>query len=444
MNERDEMQTSKIQPDEISRGYKGRLQVLSGLKKTKNFMLSLGAEVHPQGALFDEFSEAETLALATDMPLQIFVQSHSLLPLFQMVPPAEKSTKLKPPTKLEKTAKYGVRTWDLIGARFCFKCVSEEIGVLGYAYWHRSHQLPGICWCSKHGTQLAKSSLNTNAFDGMPTLDMEATYEFSEGDFSEIYSNKVIRRYADIVFSILNSNKPLSSLHAIYRMMELLKVDQIRVGKKGQRPTLTDRLLDQMPLVWLQSHYPTINNRVQGEYFHSIDSLAARPVANNVYVLGLASLFESSNEAINYWFSSTDDLPNARKSKRRYEKGFWNSDEIYKLYVQLRCNYKKISETLGVDSTHTKRMLKAAGLPSLRNPDMAAIGGAVAAIQLGMSVEIACTSNGVRQSDVEKLLKGDIAKLLRAINEVGSLEQLQTSNSLKEPYLEDKPEPEYI
>ncbi len=76
---------------------------------------------------------------------------------------------------------------------------------------------------------------------------------------------------------------------------------------------------------------------------------------------------------------------------------------------------------------------------------MATLGGAISEIQLGMSVEVACASNGVRQIDVEKLLKGDIHKLLCAINEeVGSLELLQNSNSLKEAYLEDKPEPEYI
>jgi len=417
MISKNELLTSKMQPDEFGRGYRGRLKTLNSFRQSKKFMEALSANLLPQGVDSERYSDVEILALAAGQPIDIFLESHSLLPFFQMVPTYEKSANHGDSAQFDITAWYGIKTWEQIGARFCLECVSEETEAKGYAYWHRSHQLPGICWCSKHGTQLAKSPLNTAAFDGMPTSDMEAQYEFSEADFSDISSNKVIQRYADIVFSVLNSKKPLSSIHAIYRMGELLKVDQIRVGMNGQRPTLTDRLLNQMPLVWLQSHYPTINNRAQGEYFHSIDSLAARPVANNVYVLGLASLFESSDEAINYWFSSTDDLPNTRKMNRRYEVGYWNSDEIYRLYVKLLGNHSRIAEALGVYRTFAGKELTAAGLPSLQDPDMASIGGAIAAIQLGMSVEVACESNGVSQTDVEKLLKGDIERFLRAIKE---------------------------
>jgi hypothetical protein len=155
------------------------------------------------------------------------------------------------------------------------------------------------------------------------------------------------------------------------------------------------------------------------------------------------SLFESSDEAINYWFSSTDDLPNTRKMNRRYEVGYWNSDEIYRLYVKLLGNHSRIAEALGVYRTFAGKELTAAGLPSLQDPDMASIGGAIAAIQLGMSVEVACESNGVRQTDVEKLLKGDVAKLLRAIKEVRHFDLHENTNDLK-AFREDMSESECI
>jgi len=438
------IRTSKILPDEFSRGYSGRLKSLNCHIHPNKVISALLANFFPQDSELVDRSEASALAMAADMPFSIFAQSHSLLPLFQMVPPAEKSAKYGKCAQANMSVTHAIRCWERIGARFCMKCVSEEVNSRGYAIWHRSHQLPGVCWCAVHETQLAISANAKNGFDDMPSIELESSYEFAEDEFEAIHSNPVIQRYADIIFTILNSNKPLSSIHAIYRMAELLRGDDIRVGKNGQRPTLTDRLLDQVPAAWLHSHYPSLNSRAQGEYFHAIDSIASRPVANPVYVLGLASLFESSKDAIDYWFSSTDNLPNARKSKRRYERGYWSSDELCKLYVELRCSYKKISETVGTDLTHTKKMLKAAGWPALRNPDMAAMGEAIAEIRLGMPIEVACASNGVQQVDIEKLLKCDIDKLLRAIKDAGSVGQNEGVVDQKEDCLAEIPEFECI
>lgn len=39
-------------------------------------------------------------------------------------------------------------------ARFCSRCVDEDIRRVGAAYWHRAHQLPGVLICPHHGTLL--------------------------------------------------------------------------------------------------------------------------------------------------------------------------------------------------------------------------------------------------------------------------------------------------
>lgn len=38
--------------------------------------------------------------------------------------------------------------------RCCPMCVSDELGTLGFAYWHRSHQLHGVEACHNHGCDL--------------------------------------------------------------------------------------------------------------------------------------------------------------------------------------------------------------------------------------------------------------------------------------------------
>jgi len=38
----------------------------------------------------------------------------------------------------------------------CAKCMEEDRARLEVAYWHRSHQLPGACVCTRHPEQLRK------------------------------------------------------------------------------------------------------------------------------------------------------------------------------------------------------------------------------------------------------------------------------------------------
>lgn len=44
--------------------------------------------------------------------------------------------------------------------RTCPKCALEDISQLGYPYWHRTHQLPGIDVCYKHKVFLEESNLS--------------------------------------------------------------------------------------------------------------------------------------------------------------------------------------------------------------------------------------------------------------------------------------------
>lgn len=39
-------------------------------------------------------------------------------------------------------------------ARICLSCVQQDLIELGYAYWHRSHHLPGVTVCWRHGNTL--------------------------------------------------------------------------------------------------------------------------------------------------------------------------------------------------------------------------------------------------------------------------------------------------
>lgn len=69
-------------------------------------------------------------------------------------------------------------------AYFCDECIIEDLELRGYAYWRRSHQIPGMDWCSKHRSLLWKIDDKT-AFEGSPfhslsrgrLCNLEADYE---------------------------------------------------------------------------------------------------------------------------------------------------------------------------------------------------------------------------------------------------------------------------
>jgi hypothetical protein len=41
--------------------------------------------------------------------------------------------------------------------RYCHECIVADTQACGVGYWHRTHQLPGVLWCVRHGELLRSS-----------------------------------------------------------------------------------------------------------------------------------------------------------------------------------------------------------------------------------------------------------------------------------------------
>lgn len=381
-------------------------------------MAALREAMHPLGTPLSDCPAAATLALAAEIPLKEFVRNHSLLPFHRTVSLKDYDVDHGDPSKLYLIEHFGTRVWRQSMALFCPKCVASDMGSTRFAYWRRSHQLPGIPWCINHGCQLANSSIGKKAFDDVPFPELPAHYGFSEQEFIDVTLNPVIQRYADIANAFLNSERPTSLIHATYLIAEQAKKQQLRVGARGQKPTLTDRVLEQVPQYWLKTLYPDIENRLPGEFFNPIDNITTGLVADQGYALALAVLFDSSTEALNYWYADNDGLPRARKVQRSFGKDYWNSSTMFKLYVEHRGNHTSIGHTLAIDPSYVRNELTAAGLPALGLVDMTTTGNAILDFHAGMSLESACESNGASRDEVEKLIRGGTSKLSNAIREI--------------------------
>lgn len=416
--------TSNILEDEFSRGYRGRLRVLNQYPSVLKFMAALREAMHPPGTQLTECSAAATLSLAAEIPVRDFVRKHSLLPFHRTVSLKDYDVEHGDPSRLYLIDHFGTRVWRQSMAMFCPECVVGDMESPNkFAYWRRSHQLPGIPWCIKHGCQLANSSIGKKAFDDVPFPELPANYGFSDKEFIDVTLNPVIQRYADIANAFLNSERPTPLIHATFRIAEQAKKHHLRVGARGQKPTLTDIVLERVPQYWIKTLYPDIENRLPGKFFNPIDNITTGLVADQGYALSLAVLFDSSTEALNYWYADNDGLPQERKVQRSFGKDYWNSSTMFKLYVEHRGNHTSIGKALEIDPSYVRNELTAAGLPALGLVDMSATSLAILAFHAGMPLEAACESSGASRSEVEKLIRGGISKFSTALKEMSQHEQ---------------------
>lgn len=310
------MQFARILDGEFSRGYRGRLRVLNQYSSVLKFMRSLRREVH--GGDASEIPDSVTLAQVAGLSLEEFVQKSSLLPFQRAVSLKDADVRHGDSARLSLIERCGTRVWRQYMALSCPQCIKEDLEV-GFAYWRLTHQIPGIPWCTKHGCELENSSIGKKAMDSMPNEGKKTTI-YSEKEFQNLKENAAIQRYVDIALAFQQSKQPMSLIHASYRIAERAKKHDLRVGERGKRATLTERVMDLVPVCWLKTLYPEIEDWSSGDYFNSIDNSTKGLVSSTGYVLALASLFDSSQEALAYWHGDMAGLPSKRKMQRSFGK----------------------------------------------------------------------------------------------------------------------------
>lgn len=408
------MQFAQIFEGEFSRGYRGRLRVLNQCSSVLKFMENLRQEIHSGNT--SGIPDSATLALAAGLPLEEFVQKFSLLPFHRAVSLKDADVKHGDPAKLNLIERCGTRVWRQHMALSCPQCIKEDLDV-AFAYWRVTHQIPGIPWCTHHGCELENSSIGKKAMDSMPNEGKKTTL-YSEKEFQSLKENAAIQRYVDIALAFQQSKLPMSLIHASYRIAERAKKHDLRVGERGKKATLTERVMELVPICWLKTLYPEIEDWSSGDYFNSIDNSTKGLVSSTGYVLALASLFDSYQEALAYWYGDIEGLPTERKAQRSFGKDYWNSDTMFRLYVEHRGNHTSMGQALGIDPTYAGIELSSAGLPALGRNGVSAAAKAVLAFQAGMSLEAACESTGASKVEVAKLIRVGVSRLSAAISEM--------------------------
>jgi len=229
-------------PEELHRGYLGRVININGLKSEKDAInrisIMFGLETNPR---YTWQYCAEELGLMAGMTEEKFIRFHSN---YSVNGDLTISFLYYPDSEIRTTSKsqliYGICPY----ANFCKECVSEDEVFHGFSYWRRDHQIPGQLWCPKHRIALQRSNGKTSFLQSPSSFISSGIYSpmklvaeciknthvsISSEKFgpkelvAECINNKYIRIFYKIASALSMRTSPLCRIavsHALMRKAE--------------------------------------------------------------------------------------------------------------------------------------------------------------------------------------------------------------------------------
>ncbi len=424
------MLIAKALPDELVHGYRGRLQRLNILSNSDRLTKGLRERYLRMGTECDDSPVAVLLAMCSCMRINEFIRAHTLLPFHRAV------TSIKPELAHGDPSDQVIirnSTFRLskAGASLCPDCVAEDKAFWGFAYWRRTHQLPGIDCCPKHGTPLQWAPSEAD-LDWQPDPSTAVPVCISADE----RNNPVVQRFTEIMLGLLDREHPLSCFECSSKLSLKAQSMGIRIAKAGRNPNLSDMALRVAPRKWLLRWFPGIEHKKRGEYFPPIDRAVRQTGTPIASALALALLFRSADEALDFWNSQNGDFPTAPRMLKRVGSDFWNSRNILNLYEEHCGNVSKIAASIKHDDKSTYGALQNAGLPALGLFDFNTTGNALVSYFNGASLAEACSRFGADQRECDRILRISSARFASALrkfltNESGNKRSRKNS---RKPY----------
>lgn len=141
-------------------------------------------------------------------------------------------------------------TWG--GLRFCPDCVKRDLDRHGVAYWRRMHLLPGVFWCSVHGTALVRPDIKTT-FVQEPGLHLlaEDDLKFDEKRLCDVHP--AIQRYVHLAMLTLRRCHSVGTTTISARLKSLVFEAEMTASTSR---LLNDAVRNAYPDDWLKKTVP--------------------------------------------------------------------------------------------------------------------------------------------------------------------------------------------
>lgn len=400
-------------PDELLHGWRGRVATLNSLTKIELVESLLRAFAVRNGAeLSDDPDFVECAAVVLGKERAELIRHHALLPFFTVL------RDLKPNKPGTKSAKH-LRAYqrkepfriDGKNALFCRQCTEEDLKAGNPSYWRRSHHLPGVSCCSKHGTPLVSAG-GHSSFDSCP-------HDFLDGKFKECtlpqgeVARLILLRYSQIAADILD-NAPaieIDSAAASLKLGKRASAAGLRISNSGRRKTPSSHVMDLLPIEWLRETFPRVRWSAS-KYISTFDGAcsprAARYTTATLCLLA-AILYEDADEAI------TDLLDRNRGDNHREPLGFdfWASREVLELYAACGGVVSRVAQKLGLPPSSVSLGLLTQGLPGLGKS--AGLRQALRAYAAGNNADDACRKANISRELVDDFMRAVGARFFLAL-----------------------------
>jgi hypothetical protein len=395
----------EVLPEEYAPGYKGRVMRFNGMADPKLAMQSLMKWAGHAATSRRDFSTVELLAKVADVESAQFVRAHTVLPLRRAV--VAVLPQIEHGCSSQRSLLWSMALRDSRpGAYLCTQCVQEDIGFHGMSYWRREHQLPGLYSCTKHGQPLGYVDA-PNAFLHPPSTFYESHHALNARWVMKLERSGPLQRYLSITADLLARAKPLDERDVSRAAKARATQLDLHTGRGVvERRLVSDLINKHFDSAWLASVMPGLVDKPTGEFLSSVDGALSGKrmgISSTVYALVFATLFESSDDAINAMLAQTPSDPaRARGSEASIEV---TGEQLRDAYVESRGCYSTVARKLGMSSYAARRRLQEEGLPNLGGTASQAVSNALAAVFIdGSSIDQASKACNVDRADLERLL----------------------------------------
>ena len=286
-------------PDELDRGYLGRVMRLNGFRNKNECLTQISAWAGLQLMRGRCVPPVMALARVAGMPSEDFTRRHTTVPfrrgvtwhLHDIMHGAESH---------ETILRYSGMRLARSEAYFCRECAEADQAFHGMSYWRREHQIPGVFWCRKHGSPLDYVE-DEWAFLEAPANLLGHCHSVERALADASAENWAVCRYVEICVGLLDQPKPIDTKDAAKMLSERAQELGLQTcGGKAVRPLLSHLVADSFDSSWLEEVFPGLVTSDLGLTLPQIDGVFQYPVAIGTlsYMLAACVLFDSVDEAL--------------------------------------------------------------------------------------------------------------------------------------------------
>lgn len=390
-------------PDELDRGYLGRIVRLNGVRAgtIKRAQLAIRPLLGSRAA---KSSALNLLATISGSSAPGFVAAHTLERWRRVVTRPERigaSEQARLMTPMRPTA------------ACCPACVEEDLDFHGTSYWRRTHQLLGATRCEKHERPLVCVN-DVESFLKAPSREIGHGVEMIERD-----KESIEYRFQSLFTELGNSGTSIDATVVLRRLVRRAKARCDRLGGTDNEKSLIHQLQLQCDNEWLNEVAPAFNRR-EGEQQYAVMKRflsSYKLPAPSYYVLLATLLCDDDQESLRF-FNATRPTSGTSAGTRALGVSL---DELENEFVRQGGKVDAVARELGISVSGARTQLASMGLIEM---DDALMKAARHLLIGGLSLSDSVASANISEQEMLTFLRAACEPLARIL---GRMQVIQTA-----------------